>query len=146
MKKLFLSLTLVATFSTFAATTTSSLSNQVESSFYQETSGDKFAILVQSIKNLRSSIMTASEMKQANPKVDFEIVIMGQIVQELNNKELRAELDAANKAGIKLVVCEFALDVYGVKLKDLAPYFIGTPNAHKYLFQLNEKNYNTLSI
>ena len=114
--------------------------------YKQDTKGDKYAILVQSIKNLRSSIMTGSEIKQANPKADFQIVIMGQMVQELNNKELRAELDAANKAGIKLVVCEFALNVYGVTLKDLPLYFIGTPNAHKYMFQLNENNYNTLSI
>ncbi|WP_025125528.1 hypothetical protein [Myroides odoratimimus] len=114
--------------------------------YEQDTKGDKYAILVQSIKNLRSSIMTGSEIKQANPKADFQIVIMGQMVQELNNKELRAELDAANKAGIKLVVCEFALNVYGVTLKDLPLYFIGTPNAHKYMFQLNENNYNTLSI
>ncbi|MGG5507300.1 MULTISPECIES: hypothetical protein [unclassified Myroides] len=112
----------------------------------QVTTGDKYAILVQSTKNLRASIMTASEMKQANPAVAFEIVIMGQMVQELNNKELRPELDAANKAGIKLVVCEFALQVYGVDLKDLPAYFVGTPNAHKYMFQLNEKQYNTLSI
>ncbi|MDM1398793.1 hypothetical protein HX049_16735 [Myroides odoratimimus] len=114
--------------------------------YEQDTKGDKYAILVQSIKNLRSSIMTGSEIKQANPKADFQIVIMGQMVQDLNNKELRAELDAANKAGIKLVVCEFALNVYGVTLKDLPLYFIGTPNAHKYMFQLNENNYNTLSI
>ncbi|AJH14651.1 hypothetical protein [Myroides profundi] len=114
--------------------------------YEQDTKGDKYAILVQSIKNLRSSIMTGSEIKQANPKADFQIVIMGQMVQDLNNKELHAELDAANKAGIKLVVCEFALNVYGVTLKDLPLYFIGTPNAHKYMFQLNENNYNTLSI
>ncbi len=112
----------------------------------QVTTGDKYAILVQSTKNLRASIMTASEMKQANPAIAFEIVIMGQMVQELNDSDLRSTLDAANKAGIKLVVCEFALQVYGVALQDLPAYFIGTPNAHKYLFQLNEKQYNTLSI
>lgn len=112
----------------------------------QVTTGDKYAILVQSTKNLRASIMTASEMKKDNPAIAFEIVIMGQMVQELNDKDLRATLDAANKAGIKLVVCEFALQVYGVELKDLPSYFTGTPNAHKYMFQLQEKQYNTLSI
>lgn len=112
----------------------------------QVTTGDKYAILVQSTKNLRASIMTASEMKKANPAIAFEIVIMGQMVQELNDSELRSTLDAANKAGIALVVCEFALKVYGVQLSDLPSYFIGTPNAHKYMFQLNEKQYNTLSI
>lgn len=145
MKKIVLAFALVlsANAATYAAPMTT---NNTESVLFQETKGEKFAILVQSIKNLRASIMTASEMKQANPKVDFEIVIMGQMVQELNNKEFRAEFDAANKAGIKLVVCEFALKVYGVDMKDLPSYFIGTPNAHKYMFQLNEKNYNTLSI
>ncbi|WP_286465122.1 hypothetical protein [Myroides odoratimimus] len=33
--------------------------------YEQDTKGDKYAILVQSIKNLRSSIMTGSEIKQA---------------------------------------------------------------------------------
>ncbi len=145
MKKIVLAFALVlsANAATYAAPMTT---NNSESVLFQETKGEKFAILVQSIKNLRASIMTASEMKQANPKVDFEIVIMGQMVQELHNKEFRAEFDAANKAGIKLVVCEFALKVYGVEMKDLPSYFIGTPNAHKYMFQLQEKNYNTLSI
>ena len=122
------------------------LTHTANEAVLQTTTGDKYAILVQSTKNLRASIMTATEMKQANPAISFEIVIMGQMVQELNDKELRPTLDGANKAGIKLVVCEFALQVYGVELSALPAYFIGTPNAHKYVFQLNEKNYNTLSI
>jgi len=122
------------------------LTHTVQASVLQATTGDKYAILVQSTKNLRASIMTASEMKKDNPAIAFEIVIMGQMVQELNDKELRPTLDAANKAGIQLVVCEFALQVYGVSLKDLPSYFVGTPNAHKYMFQLQEKQYNTLSI
>ncbi len=122
------------------------LTHAKNESALQVTTGDKYAILVQSTKNLRASIMTGSEMKQANPALTFEIVIMGQMVQELNDKELRPILDGANKAGIKLVVCEFALQVYGVDLQNLPAYFVGTPNAHKYMFQLNEKQYNTLSI
>ncbi|WP_158960516.1 hypothetical protein [Myroides fluvii] len=137
-------------FAVLVGTTTlvnaTNLTHAVNESVLQTTTGDKYAILVQSTKNLRASIMTASEMKKDNPAVAFEIVIMGQMVQELNDKELRSTLDAANKVGIKLVVCEFALQVYGVQLKDLPRYFIGTPNAHKYMFQLKEKNYNTLSI
>lgn len=122
------------------------LTHTVNEAVLQATTGDKYAILVQSTKNLRASIMTASEMKKDNPAIAFEIVIMGQMVQELNDPELRSTLDAANKAGVKLVVCEFALQVYGVQLKDLPSYFVGTPNAHKYMFQLNERKYNTLSI
>ncbi|MDM1046222.1 DsrE/DsrF/DrsH-like family protein [Myroides sp. 1354] len=122
------------------------LTHTVNAAVLQVTTGDKYAILVQSTKNLRASIMTASEMKKDNPAIAFEIVIMGQMVQELNDSELRSTLDAANKAGVKLVVCEFALQVYGVQLKDLPSYFVGTPNAHKYMFQLNERKYNTLSI
>ncbi|MVX35039.1 hypothetical protein [Myroides sp. LoEW2-1] len=145
MKKIVLSLALILSMNTISFASTS-ISESTESVLFQETKGKKFAILVQSTKNLRSSIMTASEMIKDNPAVKFEIVIMGQMVQELNNAELKPELDAADKAGIKLVVCEFALKVYGVELKDLPSYFIGTPNAHKYMFQLQEKNYNTLSI
>ncbi|KUF43448.1 hypothetical protein HX017_03430 [Myroides marinus] len=145
MRKLVLAIALcsIVSVQAVAHTVNNELSNIV---YEQETKGDKYAILVQSIKNLRSSIMTGSEIKKTNPKADFQIVIMGQMVQELNNKELRSELDAANKAGIKLVVCEFALKVYGVTLNDLPLYFIGTPNAHKYMFQLQENDYNTLSI
>ncbi|MDM1369463.1 hypothetical protein HX052_12880 [Myroides marinus] len=145
MRKLVLAIALCSIVSVQAVAHT--VSNELSNIAYeQETKGDKYAILVQSIKNLRSSIMTGSEIKKVNPKADFQIVIMGQMVQELNNKELRSELDAANKAGIKLVVCEFALKVYGVTLNDLPLYFIGTPNAHKYMFQLQENDYNSLSI
>ncbi|WP_010254912.1 hypothetical protein [Myroides injenensis] len=145
MKKIVLALAIVLSLNTISYA--SSIANDhIEKAMYQETKGNKFAILVQSTKNLQASIMTASEMIKANPKVDFEIVIMGQMVQELNNRDLRPALDAANKAGIKLIVCEFALDAYAVQLKDLPSYFIGTPNAHKYMFQLQENKYNTLSI
>lgn len=144
MKKIVLALALVATFSQVAVA--GNTENTTSTYEYQEVKGKKFAILVQSIKNMRASIMTGSEVLAANPKAEFEIVIMGKMVQELNNPEYRAELDAANKAGIKLVVCEFALKVYGVELADLPSYFIGTPNAHKYYFQLNEKGFTTLSI
>lgn len=133
-------------FGTITMVNATNLTHQVYEANLQATTGTKYAILVQSTKNLRASIMTATEMKKDNPAIAFEIVTMGQMVQELNNKELRSTLDAANQAGIKLVVCEFALQVYGVNLKDLPPYFIGTPNAHKYVFQLNENGYNTLSI
>jgi len=133
-------------FGTTTMVNATNLTHQVHEANLQATTGTKYAILVQSTKNLRASIMTATEMKKDNPAVAFEIVTMGQMVQELNNKELRSTLDAANQAGIKLVVCEFALQVYGVNLTDLPPYFIGTPNAHKYVFQLNENGYNTLSI
>ncbi|MDR2223219.1 MAG: hypothetical protein LBE34_10825 [Flavobacteriaceae bacterium] len=112
----------------------------------QKTTGDKYAMLVQNTKSLRSSIMTATEMKKERPTITFEIVIMGPVVQDLNKEELRTELDAANKAGIKLVVCEFALKVFGIELKSLPSYIQGTPNAHKYMFQLQENKYNTLSI
>lgn len=112
----------------------------------QKTNGTQYAMLVQNEKSLRSAIMTASEMKTDNQNIQFEIVIMGAVVQQLNNQELLPELQKANTLGIKLVVCEFALKVFGLELKNLPSFLIGTPNAHKYMFLLQEKKYNTLSI
>jgi intracellular sulfur oxidation DsrE/DsrF family protein len=140
---LFASLLLLGTVSTSNATTQSTSTVDATA---QKTTGDKYAMLVQNTKSLRSSIMTATEMKKERPNITFEIVIMGQVVQDLNKEELRTELDAANKAGIKLIVCEFALKVFGIELKSLPSYIQGTPNAHKYMFQLQENNYNSLSI
>lgn len=113
----------------------------------QTVEGKKFAILVQSVKSLRSAIMTATEIKQANPKVDFEIVIMGQMVQELaTDKDLQEAFKIAEQYGVQLRVCEFAMKVYGVSMDSINPYIKGTPNAHKYMFQLQERGYNVLSI
>lgn len=112
----------------------------------QKTNGTQYAMLVQNEKGLRSAIMTASEMKTDNPAIQFEIVVMGTAVQQLNNKEVLPELQKANKLGIKLVACEFALKVFGLELKDMPNFIIGTPNAHKYMFLLQEKKFNTLSI
>ncbi|WP_430612583.1 DsrE family protein [Flavobacterium sp. JP2137] len=113
----------------------------------QTVEGKKFAMLVQSVKSLRSAIMTATEIKQANPSAQFEIVIMGQMVQELTtDPALQEAYITAEKYGVKLTVCEFAMKVYGISMDAINPYIKGTPNAHKYLFQLQEKGYNTLSI
>lgn len=113
----------------------------------QTVEGKKFAMLVQSVKSLRSAIMTATEIKQSNPKSDFEIVIMGQMVLELStDKDLQEAFKVAKQYGVQLRVCEFAMKVYGVSMDSINPYIKGTPNAHKYMFQLQERGYNVLSI
>lgn len=129
----------------FAPLTKASVASNIH--LEQDVEGKKFAMLVQSVKSLRSAIMTASEIKQSNPKADFEIVIMGQMVQELSSdKDLQEAFKIAEQYGVQLLVCEYAMKVYGVRMDSINPYIKGTPNAHKYLFQLQERGYNVLSI
>lgn len=143
MKKLFL----IACVAFLGFSQTTHAANDASVATEQKVEGKKFAILVQSVKNLRSSIMTGTEIMQSNPNASFEIVIMGQMVQDLaKDPDLHEAYKAAEKFGVKLIVCEFAMKVYGVEMSTINPYIKGTPNAHKYMFQLQENGYNVLSI
>lgn len=145
MKNLFLCL--LATWVVGGTTVTYAKSNDKAVSLSIAKTSTKYALLVQSVKSLRSGIMTASTLKESRPDIAFEIVIMGQMVTELStDPDLQQAYAQAEKLGIHLVVCQFALDVYGVKLASLNPYIKSTANAHLYMFELQDQGYNTLSI
>ncbi len=134
----------------FGITFTSSLSAQqvaVESVEKAVKADGKYAILVQNPMHLMASVMTGAEYKSKDKAVQFEIVLIGQVVKDLaENKELESTIQSAEKSGIRLVVCEFAMNKLGVKKSQYHPSIYTTPNGFTYLFGLQELGFKTITL
>ncbi|ERJ58041.1 DsrE family protein [Sphingobacterium paucimobilis] len=107
----------------------------------------KYAILVQNPMHLMASVMTGEAYKAKDKAVQFEIVLIGQVVKDLaENKELESTIQNAEKWGIRLVVCEFAMNKLGVKKSQYHPAIHTTPNGFTYLFGLQELGFKTITL
>lgn len=81
----------------------------------------KYALLVQNSKHFMVSVMTGEEYKVKSPKIQFEIVLIGDVVKDLaENPELKPFIEKAQKTGVKIVVCEFAMNKLGVKKRNIS--------------------------
>lgn len=105
----------------------------------------KLAVMISDVKHFNTTVETAELLKLKENGLTFEIVIVGILAKEIvENKELIKIIDRAEKSGAKLVICEYALDVLKVDKSKLDKRISVTPNALVYMFELNDKGYNTL--
>lgn len=121
-----------------------STTSQVENAIKKD---GKYAILVQNSKHFMVSVMTGEEYKVKSPKIQFEIVLIGDVVKDLaENPELKPFIEKAQKTGVKIVVCEFAMEKLGVKKSQYQPSIRTTPNGFTYLFGLQELGFKTITL
>lgn len=118
--------------------------SQVENAIKKD---GKYALLVQNSKHFMVSVMTGEEYKTENPDIQFEIVLIGEVVKDLAEKEdLKPFIEKAQKTGVKIVVCEFAMNKLGVKKSQYKPSILTTPNGFTYLFGLQELGFKTITL
>ena len=118
--------------------------SQVENAIKKD---GKYAILVQNSMHFMVSVMTGEEYKTKNTGIQFEIVLIGEVVKDLaENPELKPFIEKAQKAGVKIVVCEFAMEKLGVKKSQYQPSILTTPNGFTYLFGLQELGFKTITL
>ncbi|WP_164112553.1 MULTISPECIES: DsrE family protein [Sphingobacterium] len=107
----------------------------------------KYAILVQNPMHLMASVMTGQEYKAKNKAVQFEIVLIGEVVKDMaESKQLEATIRKAENSGIRLVVCEFAMNKLGIKKSQYDTSIHTTPNGFTYLFGLQELGFKTITL
>lgn len=103
------------------------------------------AVMIAEVKKFNTTVETVESLKLKENGLTFEIVIVGILAKEIvENKELIKLIDRAEKSGAKLVICEYALDMLKVDKSQLDKRIIITPNALIYMFELNDKGFNTL--
>ena len=118
--------------------------SQVENAIKKD---GKYALLVQNSKHFMVSVMTGEEYKTKNTGIQFEIVLIGEVVKDLAEKEdLKPFIEKAQKTGVKIVVCEFAMNKLGVKKSQYQPSILTTPNGFTYLFGLQELGFKTITL
>lgn len=132
-----------ATFSTVHAQTNTQ-GNPIENAVKKD---GKYAILVRNVSHLKASIMTGEELKRQHPKLQFEIVLIGEVVKDLAvDESLKPFIENSAKLGIKLVACEFAMEHFAIKKTDYLTSVETTPNGFKYIFGLQEMGFKTITL
>ena len=118
--------------------------SQVENAIKKD---GKYALLVQNSMHFMVSVMTGEEYKTKSSDIQFEIVLIGEVVKDLAEKEdLKHFIQKAEKAGIKIVVCEFAMEKLGVKKSQYQPSILTTPNGFTYLFFFFLLGFKTITL
>lgn len=147
MKKLFLALTVA--FLSFGITETvnaqtHSLEEINQAGLQKE---GKYGIMVDNGNYLMASIITGEMYKEYSSDIQFEVVLIGAVVKELaDDKNLLPFIERAEKSGVRIVVCKFAMDKLGVKTSDLPSSVEIVGNGFTYYYGLQELGFNTISL
>lgn len=103
--------------------------------------------MVSDVLHFKVAIATAEQLKVKEKKLQFEIVAVGELAKALvEDASLVEEFDKAEKMGVKIVVCEIALNFFKVPKEKLDKRLHTTPNALIYMFELKDKKFNTMVI
>lgn len=106
----------------------------------------KFALMVNNARHYQSAVMTAQALQVKEKGYAFEIVVVGVLAKELaEDPSLLATLNMAEALGVKTVVCQSAMDFFGITKEDLDDRLEVTKNGWIYMFELKDKGFNALS-
>lgn len=118
--------------------------NEVEN---QIKADGKYAILVRQGKHFKASVMTAMEMTAKHSEIQFEIVLLGESVKELaTDPELLPFVNQCQTAGVKIIICGFAMKQLEVEPSELPNYVEITPNGFTFIFGLQEMGFKTITL
>ena len=108
-----------------------------------------YVVLTKKIPQLQPIFLTAEALAQEDGKNfgKFEVIICGQTVKELTDKEMMQEfINKAKEQNVDLVACGFSLNKFGVDRKDISPELKVVDNGILYNLQLQKKGYTSLSL
>lgn len=147
MKKLFLVLSVA--FLSFGVTqTTNAQTHSIEEVNQAGLQKDgKYGIMVDNGQYLMASIATGEMYKEQSNTIQFEVVLIGAVVKELaEDKNLLPFVARAEKSGVRIVVCKFAMDKLGVTEGDLPKSVEITGNGFTYYYGLQELGFRTIAL
>lgn len=107
----------------------------------------KYAILVPNARYFQAAVMSGKEMKANHPKIDFEIVVISAVAKDLaTDQSLMSFIELSEKVGIRIVVCESAMQHFEVKKSDYHQSIHTTPDGFAYIFGLQESGFKTITL
>jgi len=107
----------------------------------------KYGIMVDNSQYLMAAIVTGEMYKEYSTDIQYEVVLIGAVVKELaDDKNLLPFIERAEKSGVRIVVCKFAMDKLGVKTSDLPSSVEITGNGFTYYYGLQELGFRTIAL
>ena len=108
----------------------------------------KYALIVMKALHLKTAVNTGIEFKAKSEKIDFQIIVCGELVKEISQDAALQSLikNAVTQHGLKVLVCGLSVEQLKVD-KTLLPNEIKiTRNGLIYMFGLQEKNYKSIVL
>lgn len=108
----------------------------------------KYALLVMKALHLKTAINTGIEFKANSKKIDFQIIVCGELVKEISQDAALQSIikNAVTQHELKVLVCGLSIEQLKVD-KTLLPNEIKvTRNGLIYMFGLQEKNYKSIVL
>ncbi|HET8753255.1 MAG TPA: DsrE family protein, partial [Salinimicrobium sp.] len=87
---------------------------------------NNYVVLTNKVPQITPIILTAEALAEEDGKNfgDFQIIICGSTVKNLTEEEkMKPYISKAEKAGVKIVVCGFSLNKFGIKTEELPKEF-----------------------
>lgn len=107
----------------------------------------KYAMLVSNARYFQAAVRTGETLKGNSKNLDFQVVLIGPVVKELaTNGDLKASIEASEKSGIRLVVCEAAMYHFKLKHNDFNESIAFTPDGFIYMFGLQENGFKVITL
>ncbi|MBJ7880191.1 DsrE family protein [Gelidibacter salicanalis] len=107
----------------------------------------KYAILVSNARYFEAAVRTGEGLKAKSPEMDFEVVLVGPVVKDLATDEsLKSSIKTSEASGIRIVVCEAAMNHFKLKQTDYDATITFTPDGFVYMFGLQESGYKTITL
>ncbi|WP_029038467.1 DsrE family protein [Salinimicrobium xinjiangense] len=123
------------------------VSNPVHAQVEEEQ--QNYVVLTKKIPQLQPIFLTAEALakEDGNNFGKFEVIICGQTVKELTDKEMmQGYINIAKEQNVELVACGFSLNKFGVDRKDISPELRVVENGILYNLQLQKKGYTSISL
>lgn len=108
-----------------------------------------YVVLTKKIPQLQPIFLTAETLarEDGNNFGKFEVIICGQTVKELTDKEMMQEfINKAKEHHVELVACGFSLNKFGVDREDISPELRVVENGILYNLQLQKEGYTSISL
>ncbi|SOC79572.1 DsrE/DsrF-like family protein [Salinimicrobium sediminis] len=108
-----------------------------------------YVVLTKKVPQLKPILIAAESLAREDGHHfgKFEVIICGQTVKELTNKEMMQEhINKAKEQNVELVACGFSLKKFGVDRRDISPELKVVDNGILYNLQLQKKGYISLSL
>ncbi len=115
----------------------------------QDTELNNYVVLTKKIPQLQPILITAEELKKEDGHHfgDFQIIVCGQTVQGLTDKEeMKQFTERAKNAGVALKACGFSLKKFGVDPDKIPSEMEIVENGILYNFQLQKKGYLSIEL
>lgn len=108
----------------------------------------KYALLVMNAQHLKACLVTGIDLKGISPKIDFQILACGKLVQEIAQDKALQHLivDAVKNNGLKVLVCGLSIQQFAVDPTLLPKEMPITQNGLIYMLGLQEQGFKTVIL